>query len=122
MKQEIINNIENPEKLEELYRDNPIEFSEGFREVYDSVRDFPAADFWQTRLRFDLQTYEKSAGSNSLINESEHQAVPDGRFTLVFTIIASLIAGTLAKLPDIFNFSDKNYIPNNIAFFEFPPY
>lgn len=119
MKQEIIDSIENSEKLEELYRSDPTEFSEVFREVYNFISGFPAAEFWKTRLRFDYIAAGKPVEEYILRSESV-QVIPGGKFTIVFTIIASLIAGTLAKMPDFFGFPEDPYIPNNIAFFVLP--
>src|SRR5438045_243158 len=115
MTQEIINNIENSEKLEELYRSDPKGFSEVFREVYNSISSFPAAEFWKTRLRFDFLAAGKT-GEEYISGSENEQVIPGGKFTIIFTIIASLFAGTLAKVPDFFGFPEDPYIPNNIAF------
>lgn len=117
MKEQIINNIENTAELERLYRSNSIEFSKSFKEAYDSIKNLPIADFWVTRLKFDLITEPE-------FEQTEIKEIPENtpskRFKFIYTIIASLIAGTLVKMPDILQTPDKNYIHNNIAFFLFP--
>lgn len=95
MENRIKENIENPEFLERLYREDKKHFERAFFEIYPELSGSPMADFWKARLVFGKQR-EESTGV--LKNE------------ILFLIIACLIAGFLIKLPDIFNFKSESYL------------
>ncbi len=116
MKEEIINGISNPLILEELYRLNPAEFEAGFNEAYEQVKDQPAAEFWQARLKFGAISEEMSVtDASSALADS-----PDKKFNFTFTVIAALLAGTLIRFPDMIGLNQENYILNNLPFFVLP--
>ena len=54
--QEIRANIDQPEKLEQLYRDSPKQFSHAFQIVYPSIAQTSAAAFWQARLQYTKES------------------------------------------------------------------
>ena len=103
MKEEIISNLDNPKQLEKLYREDKITFKRAFNTIYLDVKDKPTAQVWNERLNFESE--EISWGIN---NE------------LIFTIIAALIAGFLAKIPAFTTITDDFFYPRNIAFVVFP--
>ncbi len=87
MKEQIRENINDPEKLEQLYRDNKNAFESSFPDIYPEVMEFELARFWKVRLDFG-----KTA------------ALP-GKMALtdIFVLLAAcLFAGFLIKIPDFF--------------------
>lgn len=103
MRDLIISGLNDPAKLESLYRKNKIEFREIFSSVYSEYRELPIVQFWHERLN-----YESEAISWGTRNE------------FIFIVTASLIAGILAKFPAIFGISEEFFYPRNIGFLVFP--
>ena len=88
MIEKIRENINNPEELERLYRDDRKSFESGFEKVYSEIENSELAKFWKTRLDYDKTPYKIK------------------RFTRsdIFIMIAScLITGILIKIPGLFN-------------------
>jgi hypothetical protein len=111
MKQDIIQNLENPEALEKLYRENNSEFTINFSELYPEIKDFPLAQFWEIRLR-----EEKTTGDTEEDHSDAQNISPAGKFNLIYTVIAGLLCGTIFKIPQIFGINAQNFITDNIAF------
>jgi len=84
MKQQIIDNLNNPDNLEKLYRDNKQDFSKAFTEVSNEY-DSDLVRFWRIRL-----APEKEPVFNGFL-----------RMDLLVVILLSLLTGLLVKLPDI---------------------
>jgi hypothetical protein len=87
MKEQIRENIHDPEKLEKLYRENKNIFETHFYESYPEIGNSDLARFWKIRLDY---------GKMSALQ---------GKWSLtdVFILLGScLIAGVLIRLPDIF--------------------
>ena len=103
MKEDILSNLENPAQLEKLYRSDRATFKQAFRAVYPELRHSTLVQFWNERLNFAKE--EISWGTCK---------------ELVFVIIASLVAGTLAKLPEILRLNEEFYYTRNIGFIVFP--
>ena len=103
MKEEIVKNLHNPHQLEKLYRDNKTTFKIEFESVYPEIHDNPVAQFWYERLNFEQDSI--SWGSK---NE------------LLLVIVISLIAGIVAKLPNIFSIDPDFFYPRNLSFIFFP--
>lgn len=103
MKDEILDNIENPTYLEKLYRENKQEFKREFNIIYPELKDHKLADFWNQRLNYESS--EISFGT---------------RYELIFVIFASLVAGFIAKLPAILNLDPEFFYPRNVGFIVFP--
>ncbi len=103
MKEQIKSNLDNPNQLEKLYRENKTAFKKEFNNLYPDIKENTTAQIWNERLNFESE--EISWGTK---NE------------LVFVIIASFIAGFIAKLPQFFGFADEFFYPRNIAFVVFP--
>lgn len=103
MREEILANIEDAKQLEKLYQDNSTTFKKEFSLLYPEIKEKPIANFWNERLNYTNQ--EISWGSK---NE------------LTFVIIASLIAGIIAKFPLLFNIPEESFYQRNVSFIVFP--
>lgn len=103
MKAQILNNLDQPAQLEQLYRKDKTGFKRAFNSLYPEIKDSTLASYWNERLNFTSD--EISWGT---------------RTDLVFVIIAALIAGTIAKLPALFSISEDFFYPRNIGFIVFP--
>lgn len=100
---DILANLDNPGRLEKLYRDNKAAFRSEFRLLYPELTDHTLASFWQERLKYESP--EISWGS---------------RTELLFVIIASLVAGLIAKLPAILHINEDLFFQRNIGLVVFP--
>ncbi len=103
MKDEILNNANNPVQLEKLYRKNKSEFKKAFNLLYPEQKGNAFAETWQARLNYESS--EISWGSKKEIS---------------FILIASLTAGILAKIPALFNINDEFFYSRNIGLILFP--
>lgn len=103
MKKEILDNLDSPEKLEELYRNNKSSFRNEFNELYPDIKNNSVASVWNERL-----------------NYSKDQSSPWQRRDLLFVIGLSLIAGVIAKIPDFTSLDPDYFFPRNISFIAFP--
>lgn len=103
MKEKILENIDKPEQLEKLYRSNKIIFKSAFQFIYPDIQENQIAQVWNERLNFENN--EISWGTKS---------------ELIFVLVASLLAGFIAKIPAFFNISEEFYYPRNIGFIIFP--
>ena len=103
MKEEIINNIGNPRQLENLYRDNKTTFRRAFNLLYPTIKENTTAQIWNERLNFESNDISWGTGSD-----------------LTFVLIASLLAGAIAKIPDFAVIKPDYFYPRNIAFIIFP--
>jgi hypothetical protein len=95
MKARIIENINNPEKLEQLYHDDKKSFVSSFEEVYSETDKTELAKYWKVRLDFD-KIPDKIKETNLM--------------DIVVMISACIIAGFLIKIPDIFNLNLTNLL------------
>src|SRR4030095_11604966 len=100
---EILAKIDNPKELEKLYQDNKTAFKAEFNLLYPELTDNKLADYWHERLNYESS--EISWGSK---NE------------LIFVIIASLLAGVIAKLPELLNINPELFYRRNAGFIIFP--
>jgi hypothetical protein len=103
MKNEILDRIDNPKQLECLYRENKVNFKREFNALYPELTGNKLADFWNERLNYESQ--EITWGS---------------RNELFYIIIASLVAGIIAKLPAFLDFDAEIFYTRNIAFIIVP--
>lgn len=115
MKQEIIQNIKDPEALEKLYRKDKSGFIVSFSELFPEIKDSPLAQFWQIRLQGEILTEGKEEDLTDTQN-----ITPAGKFNLIYTVIAGLVCGTIIKIPQIFGINSQNFIIDNIAFTVLP--
>lgn len=86
-----------------MYREEKATFKREFNSIFPDIQESPTAQIWNERLNFENE--EIFWGTN---NE------------LTFIINASLIAGLLAKIPDLITIDADFFYPRNIAFIVFP--
>lgn len=103
MKEKILIYQNDPIELEKMYRGNKTIFKRQFNKVYSQIRGNALAEFWYARLNYENE--EISWGSNR---------------ELIFVVVASVIAGIIAKLPEFMNFDPEYFYPRNIGFVVFP--
>jgi hypothetical protein len=103
MKDDILNHIEDPAYLENLYRKDKSVFKETFAQVYPEIEGNKLAEFWHERLNYE---------SNSISWGSKTE--------VLFVVIASFLAGLIAKIPTAFSISEDFFYPRNIGFIVFP--
>lgn len=103
MKDEIIASLKDPAALERMYRGNKAQFKREFIELYPTLKGNSIADFWNERLNYERDEIRWGTGREFL-----------------FVIIASLLAGIIAKLPAIFTIDEEFFYSRNIGFIVFP--
>lgn len=103
MKEEILAHLADARHLEKLYRTNKILFKREFSLLYPELKGNIVADFWIERLNYDSD--EINWGT---------------RKELLFVVIASLIAGVIAKLPAFLNLDEEFFYTRNVGFIVFP--
>jgi hypothetical protein len=100
---EILAKIDNPRELEKLYQHNKTAFKTEFNILYTELTNNKLAEYWNERLNYESS--EISWGS---------------RKELVFVIIASLLSGVIAKLPELLNIDPNLFYQRNAGFIIFP--
>ncbi|MGN6401950.1 MAG: hypothetical protein ACTHMD_15940 [Flavisolibacter sp.] len=103
MREAILNNLHDLKQLERLYRGNKAQFRREFSTLYPELTGNALADFWNERLQYE--TGEMSWGT--------------GR-ELLFVIVASVVAGVIAKLPALLHLNEEFFYARNIGFIIFP--
>ncbi|WP_242928653.1 hypothetical protein [Pontibacter vulgaris] len=103
MKNEILTHLNDPGQLERLYRNNKTPFIQEFRTIYPELKGTLLADFWNERLNYEGDEISWGTGKD-----------------LLLVLIASLLAGTIAKLPAFLPISEEFFYPRNIGFIVFP--
>jgi hypothetical protein len=103
MKEEILLNLNNPGQLERLYRSDKSSFKRAFKALHPQFKDNTLVSFWNERLNFSDAAISWGTGKD-----------------LVFVIIASLVAGVIAKLPALLNLNEDFFYTRNIGFIVFP--
>jgi hypothetical protein len=103
MKDEILTHLNEPRQLEKLYRTNKVPFKREFNTLYPELKGNTLADFWNERLNYESDEINWGTGRE-----------------LLFVIIASLMAGVIAKLPAFLPIDEDFFYPRNIGFIVFP--
>jgi hypothetical protein len=103
MKEEIIQKLDSPKQLEKLYRSNKATFKREFNLIFPDIQENPTAQIWNERLNFE--------------NEEIYWGTSN---ELTFVIIASLIAGFIAKIPEFTAIEANFFYTRNMAFVVFP--
>ena len=103
MRDKILLDIDDAEQLEKLYRSDSSTFKETFLLLYPEIKEEKLAQFWHARLAYDRS--EISWGEKN---------------DWIFVIVASLLAGLIAKTPAIFNIKPEFFYTRNIGFIVFP--
>ncbi|TKK66128.1 hypothetical protein FC093_17885 [Ilyomonas limi] len=103
MKDEILTHLNDPRQLEKMYRTNKMVFKREFSTLYPELKGNTLADCWNERLNYESEEINRGTGRE-----------------LLFVIIASLLAGAIAKLPAILHINEAFFYPRNIGFIIFP--
>jgi hypothetical protein len=103
MQTAIQNNLDQPQELEKMYRENKNQFKKAFESLYPEIQETPAAQFWHERLHYETKEIAWGGGKE-----------------LIFVLILSALAGFLAKFPDLTGIKPEDYYPRNISFIVFP--
>lgn len=106
MKQLIKENIDNPEKLEQLYQNDRNAFETGFEEVRAEIEESQLTRYWKVRL-----DYKKAPDKIRKVN----------LFDIIILISSCLISAILIRIPDVFNLgiSDEIFYAKNAALIVF---
>jgi hypothetical protein len=86
-----------------MYRTNKVHFKRAFSTLYPELKGNILADFWNERLNYEGDEINWGTGRE-----------------LLFVVIASLVAGVIAKLPDFLSIDEDFFYPRNIGFIIFP--
>ena len=78
-------------------------FRQSFNALYPELTENRVADFWYQRLNFERDEVFS-------INRRE----------LLFALVAALVAGTCAKLPEILSVNEEFFYTRNVGFLVFP--
>jgi hypothetical protein len=103
MKTEILHNLDNPKKLEKLYREDASNFKKEFNQIYPDQQDKASLAFWNERLNYEAA--KPSWGSTT---------------ELVIVIVFALLAGLIASIPNITGIDNEKFLFRNISFIVFP--
>ena len=103
MENEIKININNPKQLEKLYRDHKGAFIIAFNNIYQDLRNEPAAQAWNERL-----------------NYKDEQITWGSKNEIIFIVVAAFVGGLIAKMPSFLGIEYDVYISKNIGFVVFP--
>jgi hypothetical protein len=103
MKDEILAQLTNPGQLEKMYRANKAGFKRAFSVLYPQVKGNAIADVWNERLNYEGE--DISWGSSK---------------DLMLLLVASLLAGLIAKIPQFFGLSEDFFYPRNVGFVVLP--
>ena len=103
MKNEILAHLNDPRQLEKMYRTKKAPFKREFSALYPELKGNTIADFWNERLNYENDEIQWGT-----------------RTELLFVIIASLLAGAIAKLPAFFSINEEFFYTRNIGFVIFP--
>lgn len=103
MKEQIRNQLDRPAELEKLYRKDRSGFKRAFNSLYPEIGDQQLASYWNERL-----------------NYAEPEQEWGSRNDFIFAIVASLLAGIVAKLPTMFDWKADFFYQRNIGFIVFP--
>ena len=103
MENEIKININNPKQLEKLYRDHKTAFTIAFNNIYQDLRNEPAAQVWNERL-----------------NYKDEQITWGSKNEIIFIVVAAFMGGLIAKMPSFLGVEYDVYMSKNIGFVVFP--
>ena len=103
MKEDIVNNLNQPAQLEKLYRSGKTRFRQDFNAVYPQISENATAKVWFERLNFE---------SENIFQGSTRE--------LLIILALSLLAGIIAKLPDFTGWDAETFYSRNIGFVVFP--
>ncbi|MEL6191484.1 MAG: DUF4153 domain-containing protein [Bacteroidota bacterium] len=94
MKEQIIANIYDPEKLELMYRQNPSSFQKDFGEIYPELPDQQLVEYWKIRL-----SLEGAFKPKTLFQSRQISAL----------LISCFVSFVLIKIPALFSIDVDSY-------------
>jgi hypothetical protein len=100
---QIITQLDNPQKLEALYRSNKAAFKNSMLSLTTDLKENPIIQTWQARLTF-----------------KPHLVSTAKKFEAVFILLAAIFAGFIAKLPDFMGWQEDLFFQRNISFVVIP--
>lgn len=103
MEDKIITHLNNAGQLEKLYRTSKVPFKRAFGALYPELKGNALADFWNERLKYESD--EINWGSSR---------------ELAFVAIIALVAGLIAKLPNLLAIDQEFFYTRNVGFIIFP--
>jgi hypothetical protein len=103
MKDQIRTYLNDPRQLENLYQTNKVPFRRAFSTLYPELKGNTLADVWYERLNYETEEINWGTGRELLI-----------------VILASLVAGFIAKLPAFVSINEEFFYSRNIGFIIFP--
>lgn len=108
-KENIIDNLNDPDELERLYRKDKKSFSTAFSRIPEKTIG-ASYKFWQARFQFDL------VNSSANISTIEPKKDP----SLLLIVLLAVLAGTILKIPDFFKIDENFFYPRFTGFALFP--
>ena len=103
MKDEILIHLNDARQLEKMYRTSKVHFKREFTALYPELKGNTIADVWNERLNYESEGINWGTGRD-----------------LLFVIIASLVAGLIAKLPAFLHIDEEYFYTRNAGFVIFP--
>lgn len=105
MKELIKRHIDEPEKLEQLYRQDTNSFTAAFAEIYPELGNTPLSLFWKIRLSYSK--FPEKIRRITLVD-------------IIVLVSSCLFTGFLIKIPAIFNIAgEENFYGKNAALIVF---
>lgn len=93
----IIENLDNPDALEESYQNSPDEFQKNFKKAFSHNAESETLKVWQARLNYQVPiTYIEQ------------------KISISWLLVLCFIAGFIAKIPELFRVNDGWYYPRFI--------
>lgn len=93
MKNKIKENIDNPQKLETLYRADNKEFEKVFFEIYPEIANYSNSEFWKIRLEFD---------------HTQSESIKTKKSEILLLIVSCAVTAFLIEIPQWFNITAKD--------------
>jgi hypothetical protein len=100
--EEIINQIDNPKKLEKLYRKNKTSFERSFNSIYPRISDNSNAQVWNERL-----------------NYSQEETFFGNKYDIAFIFLATLVTGLATHIPKFISIRRDIFLQRNLGFLFF---
>ncbi|MCX6331081.1 MAG: hypothetical protein NTZ82_00430 [Bacteroidetes bacterium] len=103
MRNDILNNINNPHELEKLYRGNKSIFKKEFNLVYPEHKEHIGLQYWNERLNYE----------NEIVYFGNRKEIQ-------FVIIIAILAGLITNISNIKGINFERFFSRNAAFIIFP--
>ncbi|MBU3743347.1 MAG: transmembrane 9 family protein [Sediminibacterium sp.] len=104
MEQQILDHINHPAELENLYRNNKVRFKTAFLQLYPTLSNNPVAETWKQRLNYSAAT----------------SFVMGSRKEMVWVLLLVLLSGCIAHLPTWLSLNPELFFPKHIGLIVFP--